>query len=312
MHARKVFQTVKDMPYHIVKDWKMLRHAALFVENTNPNWNETELQSLDPQMVNALDDDEIRCLRESILDDHLEPFTVPGATELKDDDIDEQLDEWLENFDTSEANHYYLIDAKKAKDVQMHSGVLAEKPEKINNTAIVDNTAVKYLSLLFKKNKDNEQYSGINWNKASYVTCNEIPSLQFYLDRWPELVNLFKYLAAQRSSSATKNLHIALKGTRGKTSLSSKVDDMNCGAVQLMKSNLPMFFTTVLFGLGLPLPKSWIHLITYTNVSFYLNAVNSPTKLNYTNPNTARFKTGMFWGVLAYTRVHTLDRFSKV
>ena len=302
MHARKLFQKLKGVPFHIVKDWKMLRHAALFIENTDPQWNEKEMENLDPQIVNALDDNEIRRVREAILNDRLEPLTVPGATALNDKEIKGHLEEWLEEFDTSTADHSYLINAKKVRDVQMHSGVLTDKPEQIENTSIVDNTGVMYLSLLFEKNKDNQHYYHINWNTPGYVTCNEIPSLQFYMDRWPELANLFKFLAEQRGSSATKNLQIALKSPRGKTPVSSKVDDMNCGAVQLMKSNLPMFFTTVLFGLGLPLPKSWIHLITYTNVSFYLNALNSPTKLNYTNPNTARFKTGMFWGVLASSK----------
>jgi len=310
IYARKLFNIIKDVKLHIVKDWKMLQHEAIFIENTNPEWNVKELSNLDPQVVNALDDTEIRKIRQSILDDHLEPFNVPGATVLNDDEIKEQLDEWLEDFDTTAADHSYLVEAKRVKDVQMFSGVLSQKPEQVERTAVVDNTAVKYLALLFKKARNNPHYSTINWDTPGYLTCNEVPSLKFYLDRWPELTNLFKYLASQRGTSATKNLHIALKGTRGKTAISSSVDDMNCGAVSIMKSNLPLFFTTVLFGLNLPLLKSWIHLITFPNVSFYLNTVSSPTKLNYTNPNTARFKTGMFWGVLAYIKTNNRMSFT--
>jgi len=35
-----------------------------------------------------------------------------------------------------------------------------------------DNTGIKYLALLFEKNKGNKEYSHIKWDTPGYVTCN--------------------------------------------------------------------------------------------------------------------------------------------
>jgi len=108
-HARDVHKEIIGVKNHIVRDWIMLRDRPMFIENKDPVWDVKELDCLNPEEVNALDDEEIRQARETYLEEREKPFTVPGATSLNDDAIVKQLDGWIQNFDTNGADYSYLM-----------------------------------------------------------------------------------------------------------------------------------------------------------------------------------------------------------